>query len=213
MGRIHSYSNVGIIFSRQASGWSTLRFGPRCSTSFTGLFVFPTVAALQAGNADFFTRSFGSPTTNFAESRVNAFLQDHWQARRTLALDYGLRYEINRLPSPLPTTGIDFSPRLGFAWTAQPSLVVRGGFGLFYDRYLLSSLDRLLEFDGAHASMQIVEGPTAASLYSSGSVPSSPSARRSAEHLESRPAPHQPLQRGGFAEYRTGAPAPDHADS
>jgi hypothetical protein len=141
---------------------------------FSGLFVFPTVAALQAGNADFFTRSFGSPTTNFAESRVNAFLQDHWQAGRTLTLDYGLRYEINRLPSPFPTTGIDFSPRVGFAWTARPSLVVRGGFGLFYDRYLLSSLNRVLEFDGAHTSAQIVEGPAAASLYASGSLPSSP---------------------------------------
>jgi len=141
---------------------------------FSGLFVFPSVSALQTGNADFFTRSFGSPTTNFAESRVSAFIQDHWQAGRTLTLDYGLRYEINRLPAPLPNTGIDFSPRLGFAWTARPSLVVRGGFGLFYDRYLLSSLNRLLEFDGAHDPTQIVEGPVAASLYRSGSLPSSP---------------------------------------
>ena len=141
---------------------------------FAGLFVFPNVAALGAGNADFFTRSFGSPATNFAESRVSAFLQDHWRAARTLTVDYGLRYEINRLPSPLPTAGIDFSPRLGLAWTARPSLVVRGGFGLFYDRYLLSSRNRLLEFDGAHASAQIVGGPAAASLYRSGSLPLSP---------------------------------------
>jgi len=141
---------------------------------FSGLFVFPSVSALQTGNADFFTRSFGNPSTNFAESRVSAFVQDHLQAGRTLTLDYGLRYEINRLPSPLPTTGIDFSPRLGFAWTARPSLVVRSGFGLFYDRYLLSSLNRVLEFEGAHASSQIVEGPAAASLYANGSLPSSP---------------------------------------
>ncbi len=141
---------------------------------FSGLFVFPTVAALQTGKADLFTRSVGSPTTNLAESRVSAFIQDHWQAGRTLTLDYDLRYEINRLPSPLPTTGIDFSPRLGFAWIPRPSLVVRGGFGLFYDRYLLSSLNRVLEFDGAHASAQIVGGPAAASLYGSGSLPASP---------------------------------------
>jgi len=141
---------------------------------FSGLFVFPSVPALQAGNANFFTRSFGSPTTNFTESRVSAFIQDHWQASRSLTFDYGLRYEINRLPSPLPTTGIDFSPRLGFAWTARPTLVVRGGFGLFYDRYLLSSLNRVLEFDGVHASAQIVEGAAAASLYRSGSIPSAP---------------------------------------
>lgn len=141
---------------------------------FSGLFVFPTVAALQAGQADFFTQSFGNPSSNFAESRVSTFLQDHWQPSRTLHLDYGLRYEINRLPSPLPTTAFDFSPRLGFAWGAQPKLLVRGGFGIFYDRFLLSSLNRVLEFDGARASAQIVEGPAAASLYRSGSLPASP---------------------------------------
>jgi len=53
-------------------------------------------------------------------------------------------------------------------------LVVRGGFGFFYDRYLLSSINRVLEFEGAHSSSQIVEGPAAASLYATSSLPSSP---------------------------------------
>ena len=125
-------------------------------------------------NADFFTRSFGSSTTNFAESRVNAYAQDHWRAARTLTFDYGLRYEVNRLPSSLPTTRFDFSPRFGLAWTPQKSLVVRSGFGIFYDRYLLSTVNRVLEFDGVRASSQIVEGPAAASLYASGTVPTAP---------------------------------------
>ncbi|MDQ2842934.1 MAG: TonB-dependent receptor, partial [Acidobacteriota bacterium] len=138
---------------------------------FSGLFVFPTVSALQTGGADFFTRSFGNSTTNFAESRIGVYVQDHWRAAHTLTLDYGLRYEINRLPSTLRTTPLDFSPRLGLAWTPRKSLVVRGGFGIFYDRYLLSTVNRVLEFDGLHASSQIVEGPAAASLYASASIP------------------------------------------
>jgi len=141
---------------------------------FSGLFVFPTVSALQAGNAEFFTRSFGNSLTNFAESRVNAYAQDHWRTARTLTLDYGLRYEVNRLPSSLSTSLFDFSPRFGLAWTPRKSLVVRSGFGIFYDRYLLSTVNRVLEFDGVRASSQIVEGAAAASLYASGSVPAAP---------------------------------------
>ncbi len=141
---------------------------------FSGLFVFPTVSALETGNADLFTRSFGASTTNFAESRINTYFQDRWLAGPTLTVDYGLRYEINRLPAPLPTTALDFSPRLGLAWTPRQWLVIRGGFGLFYDRYLISTLNRILEFDGAGASSQIVEGPAAASLYRSGSIPTAP---------------------------------------
>jgi hypothetical protein len=141
---------------------------------FSGLFVFPTVSALQTGNADFFTRSFGSSATNFAESRVDAYAQDHWRAAPALTLDYGLRYEINRLPSSLPTTKIDFSPRFGLAWTPRKALVVRSGFGIFYDRYLLSTVNRILQVDGVRASSQIVEGAAAASLYASGSVSTVP---------------------------------------
>lgn len=141
---------------------------------FNGLFVFPSLNALQSGNADFFTRSFGNSTTNFAETRINAFAQDQWRPARTLTVDYGLRYEINLLPSALPTTPFDFSPRLGLAWSPQRSLVVRSGFGIFYNRYLLSTVNRVLQLDGVHASSQILTGSRAAALYSQGTIPSSP---------------------------------------
>lgn len=141
---------------------------------FSGLFVFPSLAALETGNADVFIRSFGDAGTNFAESRVHAYVQDHWRASSNLVFDYGLRYDLNRLPSALRTTAANFSPRLGFAWTPLPSLVVRGGFGIFYDRYLLSTVGRVLAFDGARASSQMVEGGAAAALYRSGSVPAAP---------------------------------------
>ncbi len=105
-----------------------------------GLFVFPSLAALTTGSADFYIRSFfNNPDTNFAEYRVNAYLQDHWTSARSLAVDYGLRYEDNHLPSILPQHPLNFSPRVGVAWTPLPSLVLRSGFGIFYDRYLLST--------------------------------------------------------------------------
>jgi hypothetical protein len=139
-----------------------------------GFYVFSNLAALQTGNADFFTQSFGSFDTSFAEVRFAGFAQDHWTQSRWLTLDYGVRYEYNRLPSPLPQDVVNFSPRFGLAWTPRTSLLVRGGFGIFYDRFQLSTINRLLEFDGVHGFNQIVEDTAAASVYRSGTIPSAP---------------------------------------
>jgi len=139
-----------------------------------GLFVFGNLAALQNGTPDFFTQSFGNFDTNLGETRFAGFVQDHWTASSSLTLDYGLRYEYNRLPSPFPQDVLNFSPRLGVAWTALKDTIIRSGFGIFYDRFALATINRISEFDGIHASMQIVEDRDAVNLYQSGSIPSAP---------------------------------------
>jgi len=126
------------------------------------------------GNADFFTQSFGNPDTNLAEIRFKAYVQDHWTPTHSLAIDCGLRYEYNRLPASLPQDAINFSPRVGIAWTPITSLVLRSGFGIFYDRYQLATINRLVQRDGTHGFAQIVEDNAAATLYRSGSIPSQP---------------------------------------
>jgi len=138
-----------------------------------GFFVFSNLAALRSGSADFFTQSFGNFNTNFAETRFASFAQDHWTANN-LTIDYGLRYEYNRLPSSLPQDALNLSPRLGLAWTPGRSLVVRSGFGIFYDRFQLSTINRLLKFDGTRGFSQIVEDTAAADIYKTGHVPSAP---------------------------------------
>jgi outer membrane receptor protein involved in Fe transport len=139
-----------------------------------GFYAFSNLAALQTGNADFFTQSFGNFDTNFAEVRFAGFAQDHWTQSRWLTVDYGVRYEYNRLPSGLPQDLVNFSPRFGLAWAPRTSLVVRGGFGIFYDRFQLAMINRLLEFDGVHGFSQIVEDTSAATVYRSGSIVAAP---------------------------------------
>ncbi|MDE3162497.1 MAG: carboxypeptidase regulatory-like domain-containing protein [Acidobacteriota bacterium] len=135
---------------------------------FGGLYVFPSVTALATGQADFYMQSFGNPNTNFAEMRSVAYAQDHWTALRSLALDYGLRYEDNHVPAPLPNHALNLSPRVGFAWSPQKQWVMRGGFGIFYDRYLLGTINHIVELNGTRAEQQIAEGPDAAALYRQG---------------------------------------------
>ncbi len=141
---------------------------------FGGLYVFPTLSALANSEPDFYTQSFGNPNTNFGELRSAAFVQDHWAPVKSLAVDYGLRYEDNRLPSSFPQHAINLSPRLGFAFSPDKRWVIRGGFGIFYDRYLLSTLNRIRELDGVHGQQQIAEGASAAALYRSVVLHSAP---------------------------------------
>jgi hypothetical protein len=66
------------------------------------------------------------------------FVQDDWRLRPNITLSYGLRYETqNNLGDHA-----DFAPRLGFAWgigakgkNASPKMVLRAGYGIFYDRF------------------------------------------------------------------------------
>ncbi len=135
-----------------------------------GLYVFPDLASFTSRTPDVYLQStFSDPNVNLAEDRISAYLQDHWTPARSVAIDYGFRYEDNRLPSGLPQHALNLSPRVGVAWSPLPSLVLRSGFGIFYDRFLLSTLNRVLEFDGTRGYSQVVEGEAVAAVYNGSS--------------------------------------------
>ena len=99
-------------------------------------------------------------------THLAGFVQDDWAVSNRLQLNLGLRYEIdtevnnqNRVGELNPivqpfVTGErrrdlnNLGPRIGFAWNASDAgLVVRGGYGIYYDRIVLQiqSLERGLD--------------------------------------------------------------------
>jgi hypothetical protein len=73
----------------------------------------------------------GAGKYDLSDVEPAAYFQDHWMAKKSLALDAGVRWETQSI-----TSTMRLAPRAGFAWTpfkASPSTVLRGGMGVFFD--------------------------------------------------------------------------------
>jgi hypothetical protein len=113
------------------------------------------------GGATQFSISAGDPEATVSQFDLGLFIQDDWRVRPNLTLSAGLRYETQ--------TNIDsklnFAPRLSFAWAPrqgsrrQPLTVVRGGFGLFYERVSADLTLRARRYDGLRQQNFIVNNP------------------------------------------------------
>jgi hypothetical protein len=102
----------------------------------------PAQIAARGGGASQFTIGSGIPGLDASQFDVGVFAGDDWRVRPNFTLNLGLRYETQ---THLGDRG-DIAPRVGFAWApgasgpkSQSKTVVRGGFGIFYDRFGLGN--------------------------------------------------------------------------
>lgn len=90
------------------------------------------------GGAAQFSINTGNFAASVSQIDIGVYGQDDWRIRPNLTLSYGLRYESQGNIS----SKYNFAPRLGFAWspgaanaTKPPKTVIRGGGGIFYNRF------------------------------------------------------------------------------
>jgi hypothetical protein len=119
--------------------------------SSQGSYSFSSLANFFNGiyNNSGFTQSFGNPLVPQTNPNLGLYAQDEWKLSPSLTLNAGLRYDLQFLKSVATDTN-NLSPRIGFAWSpfVNSSTVVRGSFGLFYDRIPLRALSNALESSG-----------------------------------------------------------------
>ena len=83
-----------------------------------------------------FSLIVGNPQANVTMYDVSPYVEDDWRVRPNITLSYGLRLETQDHIND----HADLAPRLGVAWgiggtKAGPKMVLRAGWGIFYDRF------------------------------------------------------------------------------
>jgi hypothetical protein len=112
---------------------------------------------------DVFIQAFGEPKTQLTTIPLGFWLQDRWQVRTGLTLEAGLRYDRQQMPTGIPVSSRNLSPRLGMAWhpNGNAAFVVRAGYGLFFDRYPLAFLNDAIQKNGRQGFEQYLTGSSA----------------------------------------------------
>ncbi|HME36100.1 MAG TPA: carboxypeptidase regulatory-like domain-containing protein [Candidatus Sulfotelmatobacter sp.] len=107
------------------------------------------------------TYTIGLPTTEVTYYDFEPYIQDDWRVRPNITLSGGLRFETQ---NSIHDHG-DFAPRLGFAWGVRgrnkpPIVVIRGGYGIFYNRFQSGQILQADRFNGVVQQQFIINNPT-----------------------------------------------------
>ncbi len=115
--------------------------------SYRGSYSFSSLANFLSGsyNASGFTQTFANSVVAQTNPNAGMYAQDEWKLSPRLTLNLGMRYDLEFLRT-IATRAANVSPRAGFAWTpfAARRTVIRGSYGVFYDRIPLRPLANAL---------------------------------------------------------------------
>ena len=152
----------------------------------SGEIALPGATALQSyglGVPTSYIQGIGNSNNPFDNTPMGFFAQDSWRMNRHFTFNYGVRYDLELSPLFTPATAVnaaaekalgvvegiprdynDVAPRFGIAWdpSGNGRMVIRAGYGMFYDHPLLATA-----FDAATA-----DGGRSVQLLSTGGTPS-----------------------------------------
>ena len=114
-----------------------------------GVYSFSNLANFLSGNYVQFQQAFGEQSQRQKNPNFGLFAEDEWRVRRNLTFNLGFRYDLQFLPRPIITDTDNISPRVGFAYSPDSRTVIRGSFGIFYDRIPTRATSNALQRDGS----------------------------------------------------------------
>ncbi|MEQ1886847.1 MAG: TonB-dependent receptor [Bryobacteraceae bacterium] len=122
----------------------------------------PAQVRLLGGGPTQFTIATGRPEEDVTQKDLGVFVGDDWRIHPNLTASLGLRYEAQ---SNLGDWA-NVAPRVGVAWapgatakSAQPKLLIRLGFGMFYDRFAISNTTNAVRYNGVNQQQYAVANP------------------------------------------------------
>jgi len=118
----------------------------------------PAQIRAAGGGASQFRLSTGNPESEVSQWDFGGYVQDDWKVRPNLTLSLGLRYENQSNID----SNFNFAPRVGFAWQPgglQSKTVIRGGYGVFYDRVSENLTMTALRLNGINQQQFTISNP------------------------------------------------------
>ncbi|MEP6570920.1 MAG: TonB-dependent receptor, partial [Acidobacteriota bacterium] len=119
----------------------------------------PLQVRALGGEPSQFSIASGEPKASVSQTDYGVYAQDDWRVRPNFTLSYGLRYEGQTNIGSI----LNFAPRLAFAWspgapnsTKPPKMVIRGGVGVFYNRFAEGNTLQANRFNGINQQQLVV---------------------------------------------------------
>jgi hypothetical protein len=105
-----------------------------------------------------YTVTVGNPYLGLSQLDFGPFIQDDWRVSPNFTLSMGLRWESQTNISDHS----DWAPRLGFAWAPfgnkqRSKTVIRGGWGIFYDRFSAANVEVAERQNGLNQQVYTVD--------------------------------------------------------
>jgi hypothetical protein len=105
-------------------------------------------------------------TIGARETDVGLYAEDDWKAKPNLTISYGIRFEAQNAIN----SAHDFAPRVSLAYgiprkNGKTITVLRGGFGVFYNRFSLGSIEGQIANNGTNSASYTYTNPNSASCY------------------------------------------------
>ena len=103
----------------------------------------------------------GSPIASVTMYDAGLYVQDDWRVKPNITFSYGFRFESQ---SDIRDHA-DLAPRLGIAWgvhgrSSPPIIVIRGGLGVFYNRFQESQILQADRLNGITQTQSVIDNPT-----------------------------------------------------
>jgi hypothetical protein len=103
----------------------------------------------------------GSPIASVTMYDAGLYVQDDWRVKPNITFSYGFRFESQ---SDIRDHA-DLAPRLGIAWgvhgrSSPPIIVIRGGLGVFYNRFQESQILQADRLNGITEQQSVINNPT-----------------------------------------------------
>jgi hypothetical protein len=157
-GARYNYSELRRVSQINQNG--TFRFNTDLAFDATNPRTYPERLTIRVGEFEEFIR----------DHTVELFAQDKWKMGGHTTLSVGLRYDLEIIPlnetdNPLfpagdknyPVDRNNIAPRIGLthALDDQSKSVIRGGYGIFYNRTILGAIDDTIEFPKYASSVTV----------------------------------------------------------